>query len=313
MTRQAFGNKTEAGRETISPKNPFARGARGKRRTKCVSPLGCTALRAEGTEFDRQDFCGAGRRPAAVAGPRGRRLPHPHPDPGARHPGAAGRQGHAGHRPDRHRQDRRVRPAPAAAPRGGSPRRRAAPRPRPGPGAHPRARDPDPRQLQDLRPPSGPAPHGGVRRGRPAAAGQGHGQGRRHPGGDAWPPARPDAAGPHRARPGRVPGAGRGRPDARHGLHPRCPQDRRDPAEGAPVAAVLGDHAGRGRAPGRRHAAPAGPGRGHAQRRDGRPGRAARAVRRDPATSARRWHSCCATRRSPASWCSRAPSTAPTG
>ena len=44
-------------------------------------------------------------------------------------------------------------------------------------------------------------------------------------------------------RPGRSAGARRSRPHARHGLHPRHPEDRRDAAENAADAVVLGHHA----------------------------------------------------------------------
>ena len=59
------------------------------------------------------NFAVAWRCRADPARPCGRELHNPHPDPGARHPGAAGRARLAGHRPDRHRQDRGLR---AAAP-----------------------------------------------------------------------------------------------------------------------------------------------------------------------------------------------------
>ena len=54
--------------------------------------------------------------PGPAAGAGVRRLHHPHPDPGAGHPRRHGRQGPAGHRPDRHRQDRGLRPADPAPP-----------------------------------------------------------------------------------------------------------------------------------------------------------------------------------------------------
>ena len=66
---------------------------------------------------------------------------------------------------------------------------------------------------------------------------------RRHPRRHAGPPARPDGAGPRQARQCRVLRARRGRPHARHGLHPRRPPHHRGAAAAAPDPAVLGHHA----------------------------------------------------------------------
>ena len=52
-------------------------------------------------------------------------------------------------------------------------------------------------------------------------------------------------------RRGRVPRPRRSRPHARHGLHPRHPPDRRDAAEAAADAVLLGDHAAGDRPTGR--------------------------------------------------------------
>ena len=79
--------------------------------------------------------------------------------------------------------------------------------------------------------------------------------GRRSPGGDPRPPARSRPEQRAEARPGRVPGARRSRPHARHGLHQRHPQSRRQAADQAPDAVLLGHHAEGHRRTRRSHAA----------------------------------------------------------
>ena len=84
-----------------------------------------------------------------------------------------------------------------------------------------------------------------LRRRRLRAADQGHpgraGDRRR----DARPPARHRRAGQDRPPLGRDPRPRRGRPDARHGLHPRHPQDHRAAPAAPPEPDVLGDLRGR--------------------------------------------------------------------
>ena len=115
-----------------------------------------------------------------------------------------------------------------------------------------------------------------------------------------------------RSVPRRDPGAGRSRPDARHGLHPRHQAGACAVAQGAPEPAVLGHVLRRDQGAGRRAAQPPGDDRGGVPHRDRRPHQAAGDPRR-PRTEAR------APRPShPAStagsrcWCSCGPSTAPT-
>ena len=137
----------------------------------------------------------------------------------------------------------------------------------PGADPDPRARLADSRQLSRLRPPSRAARDasifGGVGQAPQVAAmargvdilvatpgrlldliGQGH--------------VRLDRRRDLRAR--------RGRPHARHGLHPRRPKDRRAAAESAPDPAVLGDDAARHRPARRRDPRRPGAGRGDARR-----------------------------------------------
>ena len=146
---------------------------------------------------------------------------------------------------------------------------------RPDRDADARARRTDPRAAQRPRHPH--ADHRGVdlRRCRHGAAGACHPLGRGRADRDTGPPARPHEGALHEARPHRVPGARRGRPDARHGLpaghqaHPPLPAveapdallqrhhaaadrgaDARDAQEprhhqrGAAGRARVGDHAG---------------------------------------------------------------------
>ena len=75
----------------------------------------------------------------------------------------------------------------------------------------------------------------------------------RHPG----PPARPRRPAHHRPLAGRDPRARRGGPDARHGLHPRHPEDPRAAPVQAPEPPVLGHVLRRDPAAGRRLPGPA--------------------------------------------------------
>ena len=101
----------------------------------------------------------------------------------------------------------------------------------------------DPRQLQRLWPPHAPHLGAGDRRRADGPPGPLDHAGRRSPGRHARPPARPRAKQRPEARPGRVPRARRGRPHAGHGLHQRHPEDRRQTADQAADAVLLGDHA----------------------------------------------------------------------
>ena len=100
-----------------------------------------------------------------------------------------------GHRPDRHRQDRRLRPADPAPPGRRPPARAAQGLPRAGAHPDPRAGQPDRGQLPHLRPPSRRDRRGRVRRRRPSAADPGAGARRRRAGRHAGPAHRP----PHRS------------------------------------------------------------------------------------------------------------------
>ena len=133
------------------------------------------------------------------------------------------------HRPDRHRQDRGLRAADPPSPRQAN-RSGREPRdlPRAGAEPDPRAVRPDRRQLPHLRPAPAASRRARHRRRADGPAGPRARERRRRPGRHAGPPARPDATSRAvtldqrrdlRAR--------RSRPHARHGLHPRHPQDRR--------------------------------------------------------------------------------------
>ena len=166
--------------------------------------------------------------PAAGAGVG--RLYQADPDPGKGHSRRHGRQGPAGHRPDGHRQDRRLRPADPASPGREPHRAGAAHHARPGPEPHPRAGHPDRRQLQGLWRPSGLPGRRDLRRREIRRPGTRPAAGPGHPGRRAGPPA-----GPHPAEdPGPVADRdlrpGRGRPDAGPGLHQADPPDRQPDA-----------------------------------------------------------------------------------
>ncbi len=174
-------------------------------------------------------------------------------------------------RPDRDRQDGRLRAADAPAPprvTAGRPPRH----PRADPHPDPRARAPGRGERPDLRFP-GPHPlDDHLRRRRVRPAGPRAARRARDRGRDPRPPARPRRAADDRPVTGRDPRPRRGRPDARHGLHPRHPQDPRDPAVAPPEPALLGHLLGRDPAAGRRPARQPGVGPGHAAQHADRAG-----------------------------------------
>ena len=86
---------------------------------------------------------------------------------------------------------------------------------------------------------------GGVRRGQHQHPDPDPENRRRNPGGDARPPARPRAEQDADAEPGQHPGARRGGPHARHGLHARPQAHRRAAADAAGEHDVLGHLPGR--------------------------------------------------------------------
>ncbi len=210
----------------------------------------CEASRIQRTSHDRPHERGADRAPAfqrsrprraPAQGPGRRRLRVAFAHPGRDHPPPAGRQGRAGPGPDRHRQDRRLRPAPAgkAGPGGEL---------APGPGAvpHPRTGHPGRRGLPEVRRPPARLPGAAdLRRPGlwPAAAGPAPRRARRgrHP----RPHHRPPRQGLARPLAPAHPGAGRSRRNAAHGLHRRRRGHPQEDAGRAPDGAVLGDHAAR--------------------------------------------------------------------
>ena len=117
--------------------------------------------------------------------------------------------------------------------------------------------------------------HRRLRRRRHAPPGADHGPRRRHPGGDAGPAGRPHEPAHDPARPGRGGGAGRGRPHARHRLHPRHPAGDEPRADQAAEPVLLGHPAQGHRGPGGRAAQGPGHGQGGAGRHHRRAGRAA--------------------------------------
>ena len=170
----------------------------------------------------------------------------------------------------------------------------------------------DSRQLQRLWPPHAPDLGAGDRRRPDGTPGPLDHAGRRSHGRHPRPPARSRAEQRAEARTGRVPRARRGRPHARHGLHQRHPEDRRQAADQAADAVLLGDDAQGYRRTRRGDAAGSG-----ARRRDpGRLDRRAHHPAHHPGRSLQQarasWPSCCARRRSIARWSLPAPSTART-
>ena len=184
-----------------------------------------------------------GHRPARGDQPARPRPDRTDPDPGAGDPGADRRARRHGPCPDRHRQDGGVQPADAdpASGRGPSPRTRHLPSA--DPRAHARACDPDRPERRGLRPGHRhPRLPRGRRRLDQRAGGPPRAR-RRRADRDPRPPDRPDRAPRDPLRPDPLSGAGRGRPDARHRLHPcTAPHLSPDPG-GTHDDAVLGHHA----------------------------------------------------------------------
>ncbi len=179
--------------------------------------------------MQRNELCRARIAARDLAGRDRVRLHHAHAHPGAgdsRHPR---RPRHHGRRPDRHRQDRRFRPAdPAEAGAAGEhePVAGAPSGARADPRADARARDPGRGADQGIRQVHEPALD------RASSAASTSSQQlpivrarRRDPRRHARPPARSRRAEERQPRPGRDLRARRSRPDARHGLHPRHQAD----------------------------------------------------------------------------------------
>ena len=208
------------------------------------------------------------RYPWAVARASPRRRPaglhrtHPRPDQGD--PARPRRSRRPRRRPDRHRQDGRLRAADAPAPPRVATDQRPARHPRADPHPDPRARAPGRGERPDLRRPEPDQVHDHLRRRRLRPAGPRAARRSRDRRRDAGPPARPPRPAHHRPVAGRDPRPRRGRPDARHGLHPRHPQGPRGPAAAPPEPALLGDLLRRDPAPRRRPARQPGLGPGHA-------------------------------------------------
>ncbi len=230
-----------------------ARAATAPRRPisfRVVRSLGRKPHRGWAASRSRTHACNELRRArfaARVVAGRGRgRLYHPYPDSGAGDPGDPGRTRRHGRRADRHRQDRGLCPAdPAEAhslrqlqPVAGAP-------PRAGADPHPDARacDPGRGSRTVLRQAHEPALDGRLRRRRHQAAVADRARGRRDPGRDPRPAARPHRAQERLPRAGRSVRPRRGRPHARHGVHPRHQADHGAAARRGQAAepAVLGD------------------------------------------------------------------------
>ena len=172
---------------------------------------------------------------------RGERLHGADADPGAGDPARARAPRRPRHRPDRHRQDRLLRAADADAPRKG---------PRPGPhAAHAdpradaRARRAGRGEFQQIRQEPQAERGAADRRRLVRRPGQEARPRRRRADRHARPPARPFRARQAPADRRRDPRHRRGRPHARHGLHPRHRAHLQAPAVHPPDAVLLGDHA----------------------------------------------------------------------
>jgi hypothetical protein len=154
------------------------------------------------------------RRPCRVSTERpGRRFPRCRPRP-------------AGPCPDRHRQDGGLWPADADPAFEYRPQARAPDLPRADPGADARTGHPDRREHRRL---CRRHPHPAVPRRRrrlDQCAGDAHGTRRRRADRHPRPADRPDRARRRRPVADPVSGAGRGRPDAGHRLHPRAAPHR---------------------------------------------------------------------------------------
>ena len=163
------------------------------------------------------------------------RRSRPKPYPGAQGPRPARRS------TDRHRQDRRFRPAVAAAADPGGAAGRCELGACTGPGSDPRTGRAGPRQRPRLRPAPAAAYRGGLRWGQhqPAddEAAQGSGYPRRH----SRAAARPVSAERGEVRPAPGVGAGRSRSHARPRFRPRAGRTVRRAAAQAPDPAVFRD------------------------------------------------------------------------
>ena len=180
-------------------------------------------------------------RSAAARGRRSRlHRSHPHSAAGDSCRSRRGRS--IGRRADRHRQDRRIRPADAAAAIhtsvaacGGAAQTAA----RADSNADARVGGAGRSVHQDLRKASEAHLDGADRRRRVRTAGSAVEARRRFSGGDAGPPARSSRSRQRRFFPGRDLCARRGGPHARHGLHPRRQARPRPAPEAAPEPAFL--------------------------------------------------------------------------
>ena len=214
----------------------------------------------------------------------------PTPVQAAGHPARARGSRRPRRRPDRHRQDGRLRAAdPPAAQRhpargtpsasrhppwrrlGGDRRSERLPDPLPRPHARPASSRS--RSRSSSRPTASDDPSARRRSTAASATTRSSRPSRAGPRSSSRRPAGSSTS-PSRARStfvGRDPRPRRGRPDARHGLHPRHPQDPRPPAGAPPEPAVLGDVRRRRPAARRDAACRSGPGPGrapqHADRR----------------------------------------------
>ena len=159
------------------PRTMRQRGRPGRARDGLNRPAPAACRRAADTERDSYlDFLCRARADRADPARRARReLHHADADPGPGDPASARGPRPARLRPDRHRQDRRLRAADPAAPRRRSAPRRPQGLPRPRADPDPRARRSDRGQLRRLRPPPEAAPRRGLRRRRPEPAGPGAG------------------------------------------------------------------------------------------------------------------------------------------
>lgn len=155
---------------------------------------------------------------SAVADPGNPRLPQADAGPGRSHSRRAQGPRPDGSSADRHRQDRRFRPAIAAAPDHGRCQGGEQFGARAGAGADARAGRAGARELSRLRAESAAAYLRGVRRGQHQPADDGAAQGYRRAGGHARPLARSVPAECRGLRPAAGAGAGRGRPHARSGF-----------------------------------------------------------------------------------------------
>ena len=200
---------------------------------------------------------------------------HPTPIQARAIPALAGGPRSSGHRPDRHRQDRRFRPAAAAE---AFHRPCAAPPARsqgPDPGADPRTGGADRAEPAHLWPlPQSQARRDPGRR-QPERPGQRHEAWRGHPGGDAGPSARPGAAEAYPAGRG-VRSSSSTKPTAcwTWASSAMCARSWRICRKRTAVDAVLRHHARRYRQAGGRHAAIARAHRSDAAGQDRRPHRA---------------------------------------